>query len=72
MQVKQTFFGILCFCLYAMASAQTETVEMADALRSNGKIYNVVVVLSVVFIGIALYLFYIDRKVKKLEDKLKQ
>jgi CcmD family protein len=70
-KLKQTFFSILSFCICAMVSAQTETVEMADSLRANGKIYNVVAVVSIVFIGIALYLFYIDRKVKKIEDKLK-
>jgi CcmD family protein len=71
MNLKQTFFGILSFCIYTIAAAQTDTVEMADTLRANGKIYNVVAVLGIVFIGIALYLFYIDRKVKKIEDKLK-
>jgi CcmD family protein len=71
MQLKQTIFSILSFCMYMMVSAQTDTVEMADTLRANGKIYNVVAVVSIVFLGIALYLFYIDRKVKKIEDKLK-
>jgi CcmD family protein len=71
MQLKRTIFGILSFCICAMVSAQNDAVEMADTLRANGKIYNVVAVVSIVFIGIALYLFYIDRKVKKIEDKLK-
>jgi CcmD family protein len=71
MQLKRTIFGILNFCICAIVSAQTDAVEMADTLRANGKIYNVVAVVSIVFIGIALYLFYIDRKVKKIEDKLK-
>lgn len=46
------------------------TVEMADALRSSGKIYVVVAVIAVVFVGIAVYLFVIDRKLTKLEGKL--
>jgi CcmD family protein len=70
--MKKTFFSILGFIIVNMLLSQTsETVEMADALRENGKIYNVVAVLSAVFLGITVYLFYIDRKVKKLEDKLK-
>jgi CcmD family protein len=44
-------------------------VEMADALRSSGKIYVVVSVISVVFIGLAIYLFSIDSRLKKLEKK---
>jgi CcmD family protein len=46
--------------------AQANSVE--DALNSNGKIYVVVAILSIIFIGLAVYLFYLDRKVKKLED----
>ncbi len=71
MNLKQTIFGILSFFIYIIVAAQTDEVEMAHTLRANGKIYNVVAVLSIVFIGIGLYLFYIDRKVKKIEDKLK-
>jgi CcmD family protein len=71
MRFKQTIFSLLSFCISAVIYAQTDTVEMADTLRANGKIYNVVAVLGIVFIGIAFYLFYIDRKVKKIEDKLK-
>jgi CcmD family protein len=44
-------------------------VEMADALRSSGKIYVVVSVISVVFIGIAIYLFSIDSRLKKIEKQ---
>lgn len=54
-------------CLLAMAQGE---VEMADALRANGKIYVVVGVISIIFIGIIVYLISIDRKVKKLEDSI--
>jgi CcmD family protein len=47
--------------------AQSQDVEMATGLRSSGKIYVVVIVVSVIFIGLAIYLFSIDRRVKKLE-----
>lgn len=57
--------------LAAQSYAQVNgTVEMADALRSSGKIYVVVAVIAVVFAGIAVYLFTIDRKLTKLEGKL--
>ena len=36
-----------------------------------GKIYVVVAVLAVILAGIFTYLFFIDRKVRKLEKELK-
>ena len=41
--------------------------EMADAMRSNGKIYVVVAVLATIFAGIFAYLVYLDRKITRLE-----
>jgi len=43
---------------------------MADAMRTSGKIYVVVGVILIVLIGLFLYLFFIERKVKKLEQKI--
>lgn len=45
--------------------------NMADQLRSNGKIYVVVTVLVTIFIGIILYLIRLDRKLTKLEKENK-
>ena len=50
------------------ASAET---EMADTMRSNGKIYVVVVVLATIFAGIFAYLVMLDRKIGKLEKEEK-
>lgn len=44
-------------------------VEMADVLRSSGKIYVVVAVVCVIFVGFIIYLFTIDRKISRLENK---
>jgi len=44
-------------------------VEMADALRASGKIYVVVVVLTIIFAGIITFLLLIDRRLKKLEKE---
>lgn len=46
---------------------EANEVEMADALYSDGKIYVVVTVLSVIFIGIIGYLIALDKKISKLE-----
>ena len=48
---------------------QSATAEMADALRSSGKIYVVVAVITIIFIGLAIYLFSIDRRLKKIEKE---
>ena len=50
--------------------AQSENVEMADTMRSNGKIFVVVGVIAIVFTGIIIYLISIDRKVSKLEKRI--
>jgi hypothetical protein len=48
--------------------AQTNsTTEMADRMRSDGKIYVVVAVIVTIFIGIILYLIRLDRKISRLE-----
>ncbi len=41
--------------------------QMADTFRSEGKIYVVIAVLSIIFVCLIAYLIYIDIKVKKLE-----
>ena len=49
--------------------AQNGDVEMADTLRSSGKIYVVVAVLLIILTGLIIFLIRIDRKVNKLEKK---
>lgn len=44
-------------------------VEMADAFRSDGKIYVVITVISIIFVCLIGYLIYIDTKLRKLEKK---
>lgn len=59
---------VLSFTLNLLAQ-NSNGVEMADSLRSSGKIYVVVLVISVVFIGLAIYLFSIDSRLKKIEKQ---
>lgn len=47
--------------------AQEETPEMANTLRSNGKIYVVVLVLATIFAGLIIYLIRLDKKITQLE-----
>jgi len=48
---------------------QAQRVEMADVLRSSGKIYVVVATIAIIFVGLAFYLFSIDRRLKKIEKE---
>jgi tRNA(Phe) wybutosine-synthesizing methylase Tyw3 len=52
------------------SNAFSQEIEMADGLRSNGKIYVVVVVAAIVVSVILSYLITIDRKVSKLEKRI--
>jgi CcmD family protein len=54
---------------FAQNSDEYKPVDMADTMRSNGKIYVVVVVLVIILLGLLLYLFSIDRRLKRLEKK---
>ena len=49
--------------------AQANEIEMADALRSNGKIYIVVICIVIILVGLLTYLFVIDKRLKMLEKK---
>ena len=65
--------NILLLLLLSLASnfanAQ-ETVEMADTMRSNGKIYVIVAIILIVLAGLISYLFALDRKITRLEKEL--
>ena len=66
-----TRFGIYIFlCLISVNGfAQTQSVEMADTMRSNGKIYIVVAVCLTILVGLFMYVFSLDRKISKIEKE---
>lgn len=53
------------FAQYAQAP-----VEMADKMREDGKIWIVVAVITVVFLGIAANMLRLDSKIGKIEKEL--
>jgi len=65
--MKSFISTILC-CLFMISPAIAQNVEMADIMRSNGKIYVVVAVIAIIFIGLMVYLYRIDKRVNKLEE----
>jgi len=48
---------------------KNQEVEMADTFRSEGKIYVVVAILSIIMIGLLGYTTSIDRKITRLEKE---
>jgi CcmD family protein len=67
-----TLLALLSISLNLLAQQAVEQAPtMADTFRSEGKIYVVIGVVLVVFIGIIIYLFNLDRKISKLEKEIK-
>jgi len=65
---KLTVLTLLLLC-HLLVSAQGTEVEMADTMRSSGRIYVVIATIAIVFIGLAIYLFTIDSRLKKIEKE---
>ena len=67
--LKRTLFLILLNIIAIVLNAQdsTQKVEMADTMRSNGRIYVVVAVILIILIGLLLYIARLDRKINNME-----
>ncbi len=67
---KKIFLLLLIVFNTAVVFAQgNKQAEMADAMRSNGKIYIVVAVCLTILIGLFIYVSGIDKKITKLEKQ---
>lgn len=64
--VKYLITGILFIVLGFSATAQ-DPVEMADTMRSSGKIYVVIAVMLTILLGLLLYVIRIEKKLNRLE-----
>jgi uncharacterized membrane protein len=70
---KKIVLFVFLVSVSIVAFTQTNnTVEMADTMRSNGKIYIVVAVCLTILIGLFLYVLRIDRKVSAFERSSKE
>jgi len=63
---------LLLLSAYGTMAQSPNNVEMADTFRENGKIYVVVGVIVIIFIGLFVYLITVDRKVSRLEKKMEE
>ncbi|GAB2478213.1 CcmD family protein [Algoriphagus taiwanensis] len=52
------------------ADYSNNTVEMADQMRADGKIYVLVGIILIIFAGMVVYIINTDRKISKLEKNL--
>ena len=52
-------------------SLQGEKPQMAEGMRSSGKIYVVVAVLVIILTGLIVYVVRLDRKLSRLEKNIK-
>lgn len=65
----QTLLLFICCFISLGVYAQTGDTQNAqvDVMNSNGKIYVVMAVVTVIVLGLFIYLIGIERKLKKLE-----
>jgi CcmD family protein len=66
------FLIVLIFILSEIKLQAQDKVTMADVFYSSGKIYVVLGVLSIIFLGILIFLFMIDKKITNLEKEIKK
>lgn len=67
---KNTLITLMLLFVITPVWLLAQPIEMADSLRSEGKIYVVVAILLVIFAGLIGYLFLLDRKITRIEKKL--
>ena len=65
--IKKILLTLLTIPSFALAQESMT----ADAMRANGKIYVVVAVAAIVIAVTGIYIISIDRKVSRLEKRLK-
>jgi K+-transporting ATPase A subunit len=68
-KLAERFLLMLCL-LFAANPLLAQQPEMADTLRSEGKIYVVVLIILIILIGMIAYLFLLDKKIDKMEHML--
>lgn len=67
--IVKIFLLLVAMCNASVLFAQEKEVEMADVMRSNGKIYIVIAVCLTILIGLFIYVWSVDRKISKIEKE---
>jgi len=72
-KIYSVLFSAMLMLIPALLMSQPNgPIEMADGMRSSGKIYVVVAVIVTLFTGLVLYIISLDRKITKLEKESNQ
>jgi hypothetical protein len=71
LRICKFILGTVGLLLIAPDLLAQQEVEMADTMRSEGKIYVIVGIILIVLAGLFIYMFMLDRKITKMENKLK-
>ena len=78
-KITLAFLSLLSFAAKAQekipvttADYSNNAVEMADLMRSEGKIYVLVGIVLLIFAGLTAYVIHTDRKVSKLEKLISE
>ena len=66
-KIKYLSALIISLLLTLINHAQDDKTEMADTMRSNGRIYVVVAVVVLILLGLFLYLVRLDKKITRIE-----
>lgn len=70
--IKRAFLktcSLLVVLFTSISAMAQDKPEMADTMRSNGKIYVVVAVCLTILIGLFIYVLSIDRKISRMEKE---
>ena len=60
----------IIFCSFSAVAQNSGQVEMADGLRTSGKIYVVVAVIALIILGMLILLFGMDKRISKIEKSV--
>jgi uncharacterized membrane protein len=66
-KLNKSLLLLFALSITNLLHAQEET--MANTMRSNGKIYVVVAVLTTILLGLIAYVIRLDKKISKLEKE---
>ncbi len=71
-KIFSRFLLLTAGMLLSLYTVAQDKPEMADLMRSNGKIYVVVLVCLTILIGLFLYVMMLDRKIRRIEKNGQQ
>jgi CcmD family protein len=69
--IRNRVLLVLILALASIIDARAQSAD-ADFLESMGKMYVVLAVVLAIFLGIVVFLIYLDRKLTKLENQIKE